>query len=501
MRVFNYLEDLYTNNVLSLSNRTSDRSRLVINGDNKGRSDAYKILSNIDFIEQHLDIDAETAFKLYKEFKDPEELDRWVESVVKRNKKNALDRKIDNIEKGSFSLSALTPLVDLSTGTHFLWDIDSNNISSVHFEAYKALLGPKILAELRNSGGFGHAKFIYDPYNLERKSEGEMDGKAVDVVNTYNPPEWRFNKRDGIFHSEIKDFLKHLFPNKKDLSVVLSFLKESILHRVAHIMVLEGKRAVGKNVFVEHIVAPLVGTKYFAKAPKGFFESRFQDILINNRLIFFDELEAKSEKQMNDIKRLANHTQGVERKGMDLAQYNAYYSCIANTNDPLAFPVQYDERRIFFPEITNTRLEDYMNKREIKSFIKFLSDPDVISEFGHYVIDRTTDEEFDVENAYINAKFKEIVSLNLSPTKRFIVDKVTNHNTNSIEIQDLRDMYFDEGNSGHFLSETKIKLFIDDYLHEGKKLGDFVKIEGRGRINIAEHLLNDITETKGDILD
>lgn len=488
--IIELLDRLHKSGKIYINNIGYKNTKININGKDYGQAKFREYLSSGQYF-----IDNPEDLKIYSDnfnevrlaFNSNLLLSNWLESKKEESKRaEIIDAKKN---AGIYDLSSLKPIVDIKTGDIILWDNEIEDISVTSYKAYKNALGPTTISNELKIAPYPVAVFDYDPYNLDRTAEVIVDNKKIMQINTYNAPDWRYLEVEPAVHADIMKFIKHLFPVPKDRKIIFSFLKKSILERVAHIMVLEGKRAVGKNIFVEHIVAPLVGHKYFAKAPKGFFESRFQDILVNNRLIFFDELEAKDSKAMNDIKRLANHTQGVERKGKDLAQYRAYYSCIANTNDPQAFPVEFDERRIYFPEITDTRLNNLWNKKEIKAFTKLLEDPVIISQLGHYILEMPYDEDFDTENAYINDKFLKMVEVNLGPARSYIVDRVLNFEgpDTYIEYFDLKEDYLDHG-TGRFLSETNFNLFIENFLYMGKPLGHCKKVEGKSRFYINQEL-------------
>lgn len=477
----NFIELLFDKKIFTLRIPTSNTTQIRYRGKNYHQSKLLEVVGDEGFIYSNFTEAGLTHKEIMKIAEDRQRLtlpriqdifEGVVKSYIKKGVRESLSTHLDYLE----------PLVDMISGDVIMWDQRSSSISKMSYVAYKEILGPRRIAKRRELDPYRFARFDYNPYDLytRRDSPGQDT-----MINLYRPPVWRKLKEGPRLDPIIADFLKHLFPEKKDRRIIISWIKEAILNRVSHIMVLLGPRGVGKNLFVEHLVKALVGPEYFAKAPKGFFESRFQDVLVNNRLIFFDELEAKETKHMSDIKRLANHTQGIEKKGRDIQQMQIYYSCIANTNDPKAFPIEYDERRLYFPEITEDKLNEVWDSEKIQSFMGYFDDPKQVSALGNFILSTPTDPDFNSENAYINDKFLRLVDINLRPSHRFILHYAKNMSPGDfISYTDLKEEYFLEGASGRFLSDINMELFVKDFRYQGKPIGEWVEVDGERGLKV-----------------
>lgn len=394
--------------------------------------------------------------------------------------------KRENVDLDIDFLLSLHPFVDVNSGEIVLWDYTENNISEVSYEAYKNLLPPKEMYNLKKSGAFTPCKKIYDPYDFSRRQKTKIDGLDAVALNSYNPPDWRLKQYGPYYHPPIKRFLEHLFPIEEERALVLTFLKHMILFRVSWIFLLLGNKGIGKGIFVDHICQYLVGAKYFAKAPKGFFDSRFQDVLINNRLIFFDEINVKTTEGKNDIKRLCNKLQSVEVKGKNSEQYSIYYSTIMANNSLRDIKVESDDRRFFIPKTSEVPLDRVFSFNETQELVNYFTLEENCGAFGNYLISLEDSSLFNQENAYLTETFYQAVDLSLSDVERFIVATLKSGEETFYPFKVLKNHY--KGDQ-RFFSENKIREFIKNHTERGIYLGVEDKEDGEDGIRVNQKLI------------
>lgn len=374
-----------------------------------------------------------------------------------------------------------------------VWNNDLNKISAFSWGYMKEILDSKSLNHLRLSKDYLRpARVVYNPFSTKVIDDCEIDGVLGKVINAYSPPKWRLKEVEANYPTLIKEFLETLFPNAKELSLIFTWLKYAINYRVSHIMLLVGRKGVGKNIFVEHLVKSLIGESHFAKTQKGFFTGRFQDILEKNRVIFIDEIEAKDAEAKKDLKRLPNATQGIEKKGRDTQQFKIYYSIIIANNDLSDIWIECDDRRFFIPEMSNERLIDKFDSHKINELIKLFEDESQVSAFGHYILGLPDDVDFNVENAFITKTFYKAVEASLKQTELFIKNYLINDAKEKyIPLKTLQDEYgmFSESKRS-FITPKSVASFLNNYWHDGEYLlGELVTYQGTKKIKLSEKLL------------
>lgn len=480
----------------------SDRlgSQIRVDGKVMSRNKAMDFIVSPEFLFKS---DFNEAVELYKELQDNKaalnELPILIDNIQNANAQKK-DPLLTNLQKHQISyddLMNLVPFVDIVSGDILLWDAGLEKISSITYRAWFNVIGKKQVDKLRENRVFNLGRFAYDPYNLEPKMDEVIDGKSILKINTYRPPQWRLSVKESYYPILIKEFIEFLFPIEKERSLLLTFLKHAIISRVSHILLLIGRKGVGKNIFVEYLVKNLVGQEYFAKTSKGFFKSNFQDVLLNNRIIFIDEIEAKDDESKKDLKRLPNPTQAVEKKRQDIIQTRIYYSAIIANNNLDDIYLESDDRRFFVPTLTDTRLIERMDDNEISKFCNLLQDKEFIGAFGNYLLSLDDDPDFNDENAYITTRFYEAVEASLKQTESFVLKYILDKGPSFILFKELQEEYGFENDTKYF-KPKRIKEFIDNYLHEGTPLGEWKLRDGYPGIKVNERFVKSQNDAKQD---
>jgi hypothetical protein len=357
--------------------------------------------------------------------------------------------------------NALIPFVDSETADILLWNKELNRVAETSYRAFKAIHGSKVISAMQEAGYFKPARLAYDPIDLTTQTPIIIDGIETIKINTYRPPSWRLNPSTPRYPPEFESFFKFLFPVEKERSIIFTFLKHMVLFRVSHILVLIGKKGIGKNIFVEEILKPLVGREYFAKPAKNFFKGAFQDVLEDNRLLFIDEIKAVTDEAKKDLKRLPNAWQGIEKKKQDTKQQKIFYSVVIANNALDDIYMEYDDRRFFFPELTEARLKD-LGQDVIDKYLEAFRKPENIAAFGNYLIQREDDSDFNEENAYITDTFHKAVEASLREWQAFLVKTILDSKTKYLDWKDLKKKNIKENgkDSDKYFKPKRVQEFL-----------------------------------------
>lgn len=382
---------------------------------------------------------------------------------------------------------------DPLTGVALLWDLKRGKPSSTTFEAFTKKWGNKVVGSLKTEGRLQWGRIVYNPYDLTSRKSIIWDDREIQEINTYTPPAWRFLEVKGELSPRMEAFFTHLFPVESERMLVFAFLKHAILYRVSHILVLMGNKGTGKSFFMDHIVENLIGKGDVARPTKDFFNRPFQEVLENNRMLIFDEIEVKTDKEKKDIKRLTNSDQGIEKKNVSTTKsqnVQVYYSTIFANNAPNDVYTEYDDRRLFYPEIAANKLPTVFSNEWIDDFKKECYSPEGIARLGNYLInDFKEPSDFSIEDAVNTPTFYKCVEACLKQTERFVVEYLMNpeHKGKFIEWEEIKYEYdTTHKNADKFFKKERIRLFLTNYLHRGKDvLGKWSRVEGIEGIRVG----------------
>lgn len=363
---------------------------------------------------------------------------------------------------------------DRYKGSEVLYDIENGRISKISPETYVESLRPDEKASFKPL----LAVFEYDPQNISPIYPIKFEGQDFNRVNTYVAPEWRkldveYSKTMPTVFSE---FLKHLFPDVESRRFVLSWMRNVILTKAETVLILNGAKGTGKNVFSDFL-KELVGAENFGRAKTSLIKKEFNAMLEDKRLIVFDEIKI-DKKGHTYLKDACNNEHNIEKKGKDANNLTpTYYSILACNNDSSDVYLEPDDRRFSTPNITDKTLKSVFSKSKIRELISLQTNPLAIKEIGEFIINYKHDVYSDQFYAFKPEKFYSLVSSSLYGWQQKIMEELRSY-TKPINIAHLRE---DAREDGIMFPSTanKIENFLQNYLHRGEFRVGYLEKEGK----------------------
>lgn len=216
------------------------------------------------------------------------------------------------------------------------------------------------------------ADFTYNPYVLKKlyKEEGFYR------FNTYNCPFWlieHFFNAEPLVPCVIPDlyvtFLNHLTDGDgQSYNYILDWLATMLKDRNYCILSTIGNQGIGKGV-LGSIMEKLVGKDNFSLTDNRLIKKEFNAQILNKRLVYIDELKVQNATEENRLKLLINDTIEVEKKGVDSINVRNFSSTYVSSNDFDAVRLRGDDRRFSIVDLTDKKLIDIMNQKEINALL------------------------------------------------------------------------------------------------------------------------------------
>lgn len=392
-----------------------------------------------------------------------------------------------------------------------VFNMERKAISPVSVESLKSVLDkdelpPATLADL-----------VYDPYDIvPYKATGNLEGLNLLSVNLYSPPKWRYGTVScPDIPERIETFLRHVFKGEESFQYVLAWLRTAILYRNDVVMVMNGAKGTGKGVF-SNLLQALAGQEHFAVAPKSLMLNQFNAVLENNRAIYLDEFKINRENHAS-VKRITNALQSVEKKGQDAFDVETYNSFLISNNDASDMRIEHDDRRFSVMELSNLPLvkekatpQGLWSRDDIAQFEEDMKDPECqdIVDFGHWLIDRLSDELVDPNIPFRGETFHSLVFAHLEAWKQttitYIYDMVEEgafdlEDPDSLEVlvEDIRKEFNTTHNKTKLKYPTKesgLHSFLRSYVHRDiGKIGKLGKDKsGDEVIKLDQYFISEI---------
>lgn len=411
-----------------------------------------------------------------KKSKDNREIVNYIEKEI--NKEVVAG---SNIVGSTFDIDDYIPCIDLKSNKRFLIDKEKKIISQVSYEAWSAITPkehPRVPAP---------ARLVFNPMQSEPFSMQEFDGKQVAFINQYKHPDWM--KIDGkvvLLPEEeqnsiqcprlIMEFMEHLLPDYKSRNFVFNWMYYALVSRCQTYLVLNGKKGVGKGILCEYLLQNLVGESNYRIAPESMLESNFNAALENIRILVLDEINADNTAKVNKLKKYANDNQNLEKKGIDATNMTkVYYSSVISNNDLFDMKLTWDERRFSVVDLANESLLDSWGKEKIDELIEYLKEPEVIRQFGFYILYRGRDYNLNELSVFKGKRFYDIVYHSLSEWQKVVVDLILSKDTDDVfNLSECRTEYKRRIPNGKFPSSRNLKIekFLEDFRYYDDKLGE-----------------------------
>jgi hypothetical protein len=337
----------------------------------------------------------------------------------------------------------------------------------------------------------------YRPEQIYKQDSGY--GQTCTHINTYKKPEWQVareltdaeRQKYCNLPSIINDFFTHLFPDAGCREFVFDWLHFAITLRCETYLVLNGAKGIGKNILSETICKALIGKDNHKMAQPGALESQFNSVLVQSRMIVFDEFKIDDDEKVNRLKRYINAEQMIEKKGVDVGKTQVTYNSFIISNNGLHdILIYWDDRRFSVADMTETKLEEAWSSDQIKLLVDTVSDPEspVMREFGYWLLYRTPKVAKDNFHAFKGRHFYKLCYATMAEWQKLIIDEITSKSYDDMSEGDLRIKFKERtGGQGRLPQRTKIEDFLKNYKHEGKHyLGELRQEERTWQIIIND---------------
>jgi hypothetical protein len=208
-------------------------------------------------------------------------------------------------------------------------------------------------------------------FNLWTDAEYKRDGWEIDFKAECPP--------------EVLEFLAAFAPREDDQRALLSWLRDSTFDRAEPILILCGKPGVGKNIFVEHLAASLVGRHNYRSASRGFNRTQFHNNVSQCRLFFLDEMSLSPDTR-ETLKSYHNGTATIERKGKDVGDPEKIYaSFVIANNHPNRVKLEFTDRKFYVPILSQTPLPEAITKAKVDRLVELCKNSDFLRQLASYL--------------------------------------------------------------------------------------------------------------------
>jgi len=396
----------------------------------------------------------------------------------------------------TFNVENFQYILDVKSDKEHLFNIALRKVSEVSISAFKKLLTPEQKTVFMSQPI--PSIFSFDPYNIAAFRVVNVEGMPLTQFNLYQPPKWMESDKEGnhaigaadvVLPEIIHEFMSHIFPDPKARAFVWCWMHYALISRCETYLVLNGKKGLGKGLFVEHVLARIVGEDNFKLAPESFLTSDFNSSLDKGRLIYIDEQRVDTELKLNKLKRYINRTQAIERKGVDADKVvDTYNSFVISNNYDLDMRVEWDDRRFSVMDMNKTSLREIWGQDKIDSFVDTMKDPEVQKMLGYYVLYYARQDGQDEFTAWKGAHFYHLAYVHLAEWQKVVVDALLSRKAEEYDLRDLRSDYKARVENGRFpVKVDRISSFLENYLHCGvDKLGQVVNNEDQSLIVPSE---------------
>lgn len=308
---------------------------------------------------------------------------------------------------------------------------------------------------------------VYEP-SQEVPKYKKLTTKKFKVGNLYEPPEYLFlppPQRIGVPRSFSK-FIKAFLPDKKSRQVALSWLHHALLDKAHGFLMIVGPQGTGKGTFSRIHQALFGHHNSELLSTDSFLSSRFHNFRYK-RYLYLDELEAKSNKEINKVKLLAENEILTETKGKDAIRSKNHLSVFITSNDYHDIRIEPDERRFSIINCSEERLTKSYGAEAIDGLFEDLNNEHYLNQLYHGLINYTP--AFDKYYVHQEEAFENCVVANAANGFTQLVDdffKPEERTYDEIKYSDLRKAFErDKKKNPH---TKKMKSVINAYTYLSK---------------------------------
>ena len=407
------------------------------------------------------------------------------------------DRAKDNDSGYNIDISDYVLLLDVfdPESDSLIYDLRENCLSQYSTKKVESLVGLKQFSILDKYP----CRFVYNPLGGPDSafSDYTYGQDLLKKVNIYKHPEWRKDFQHNIspFSTSLDQFdslpesarmfFNHLFPDKDSLNYALDWLYVALTSPQGneHILVLNGPTGTGKTIFCSDLLIALVGESNWGTAPKNLFESTFNKVLLNKRIVFIDEARI-NERDYNTVKLYANKRLNVEKKGFDADNTSDLYFSMALSNNKIGnIFVDPDDRRFSIPETTDLKIKDALGEDFPGDFCEDLRDKDFVKQIGEFILNRYSEDDYFVLDQFKGGKFYKFVWRHLSQWQKVVcsrIFKVGKEEEDEIEVSTLVSAVSANKHIRYDVQPDTVVEFIQSYVHRGDDLLGRLEVDEEG---------------------
>jgi hypothetical protein len=327
----------------------------------------------------------------------------------------------------------------------------------------------------------------FDPLNLEPSWTEKFDlgSQEIDlqVINSHLPPDYRHLKVNSyLLHPLLDRYLQALSGGcEETLHVLLSWALLAVTARARTILVLQGKPETGKSFF-GRLLGALVGDRYFTTAQNDFFQTRFNSILANHRVVLIDEGEIATQQSMSNAKKYVEERYNPERKGVDADSFKKIHaSMVVTSNNDNDFKFTPEERKFTVPDIGQDRMRNFFTKHEWDTLEDLLKDDQFLRNTFELISDYETDWRPTTD--YQGETFWKLVVAGGLDDK----DKAIYKTLEAMELRkprDMRDFLIDAQRSlgerrTFTLYRRDVERLLSKFKHGGRLIGRIVEDDSK----------------------
>jgi hypothetical protein len=223
---------------------------------------------------------------------------------------------------------------------------------------------------LHDADRLEYKKIVFEPnpdyqdvehFNLWTEFEAEFlggfqndDNKLNDILDYIKI---RLCNNDDAFYEWFLNWLAQIFQRPWEKTRVVPIFKSV--------------QGAGKNIFFDHLIAGMMGSKYYLSTADGdLLLGRFNSKLENKILVCYDEANTKTTFNNKDKFKalITNDTLLIEHKGVDAIQFKNLLNFVILTNDNCTVVVEPTDRRFTAIQMTCRKLDSIQADKYVSIF-------------------------------------------------------------------------------------------------------------------------------------
>lgn len=361
--------------------------------------------SYMDFTALRKKVDMASSDLLGQISRDPELFEEW---------KRILSPATEAFQEISPSVSAM--LVDLKRDIQLL-KVAEEGCPTLFYRKSTKRLTPQyhedllneyanLTGQIQNSAQLVVGR-VLEPYvDLEDQLMETPEGTKI---NLYTPPAWRVESAEppDRIPPTVEWFLTHLFGgDESSIRFVLGWLQYLLkFGKNDSALTMVGAKGLGKNVFFDKIIRPLVGVDYCSTADNNMLNSQFNGELDNKIAVLYDEFNLTVE-ETSAFKRYFNDNIMIETKGRNPVEKKSWVNFVIFANEKSAVRIESDDRRFSVPVLGTTPLRLALGTRDVGEFLASL-DNEVFG-FGRWLLAQKLN--YRRSDFLVTSRYDELVS-------------------------------------------------------------------------------------------